>query len=105
MVIDNGDAIGVFQQGFGRPNSILSLSIDAFAEVAWVVGVDEAIENGWFGPVVTPTARSRLGDVALVAREPVGFADPAEEFPIQLLCRHGSLTSEEMLVPLLSVVT
>ena len=69
-----------------------------------MVGVDEAIDNDWFGPVVTSAARSRLGDVALVARGPVGFIDPAEVIPIHLICRHGSLTADEMLVPLLGTV-
>ena len=46
-------------------------------------------------------ARACLGDVALVAREPVAFDDPADTGPFQLVSRHGSLTSAEMLVPLL----
>ena len=44
---------------------------------------------------------ARLGDVALVARDPISFDDPADTGPFQLVCRHGSLTSAEMLVPLL----
>ena len=49
------------------------------------------------GPVA-----SRLGDVALVARDPISFDDPADSGPFQLVCRHGSLTSAEMLVPLIA---
>ena len=44
----------------------------------------------------------RLGDVALAAHEPVSFHDPADTGPFELICRHGSLTSAEMLVPLLA---
>ena len=44
---------------------------------------------------------SRLGDVALVAREPVAFEDPADTGPFELIGRHGSLTEAEMRVPLL----
>jgi len=40
--------------------------------------------------------------VALVAREPVTFDDPAENGPLALIGRHGSLTDDEMLVPLLA---
>ena len=58
-----------------------------------------------FGPIVSETVKSRLGDVALVAREKVGFTDPDEKMPFQLITRHGSLTKEEMHVPLLSTVT
>ena len=41
-----------------------------------------------------------LGDVALVAREPVAFLDPADTGPFVLQSRHGSLTSAEVMVPL-----
>ncbi|QYG92815.1 alkaline phosphatase family protein [Iamia sp. SCSIO 61187] len=68
---------------------------------AWVVTRDETIEQGWWGPVVTDAARSRLGDVALVAREPVSFHDDADSGPFVLIGRHGSLTPAEMLVPCL----
>lgn len=68
---------------------------------AWVVTRDETIEAGWWGPVVSDTARSRLGDVALVAREPVSFHDDADSGPFVLVGRHGSLTEDEMLVPCL----
>ena len=47
-------------------------------------------------------ARARLGDVALVAKEPVAFEDPADTGPFELIARHGSLTSAEMRVPLLA---
>ena len=49
----------------------------------------------------TPVA-ARLGDVALVARDPVSFHDPADTGPFELVGRHGSLTAAEMLVPLLA---
>jgi len=77
---------------------------EAFNAVAWVHTAQEVVEAGWLGPVVTNAARERLGDVALVAREDIGFVDPAEFIPIQLIGRHGSLTSDEMLVPALGAV-
>ncbi len=70
--------------------------------MAWVRSLDQTVEEGWWGPVVTPAARSRLGDVALVARDPVSFVDPADTGPFQLVGRHGSLTPAEMWVPLLA---
>jgi hypothetical protein len=69
--------------------------------VAWVVTRDETVEDGWWGPKVTDVARSRLGDVALVARDPVSFHDDADTGPFVLVGRHGSLTAAEMLVPCL----
>jgi hypothetical protein len=49
---------------------------------------------------MAPAVRSRLGDVALVAFEPVSFHDPEDSGPFELICRHGSLTSAEVNVPL-----
>ena len=45
------------------------------------------------GGVPEPPVAARLGDVAVVAREAVAFADPADSGNYQLRCRHGSLTS------------
>ena len=44
----------------------------------------------------------RLGDFALVAREPVVFLDPADTGEASLCSRHGSLTAAEVWVPLLA---
>ena len=68
---------------------------------AWVRTRDEAIGEGWFGPA-GPIATARMGDVVLAACAPVAFSDPAEA-GFHLICRHGSLTAEEMLVPFLAV--
>jgi hypothetical protein len=48
--------------------------------------------------------KARLGDIALVAREPVSFPEPADSGPFELVCRHGSLTAAEVDVPLLAAV-
>jgi predicted AlkP superfamily pyrophosphatase or phosphodiesterase len=69
---------------------------------AWVVDVETVLADEWFGPNITDAARSRLGDVALVAREPVSFVDPDDTGPFELVARHGSLTRAEMRVPLLA---
>jgi hypothetical protein len=37
-----------------------------------------------------------------VAHQPISFHEPADSGPFPLVCRHGSLTSAEMLVPLLA---
>ena len=71
----------------------------AHDDVAWVVSREQVLDEGWFGPYVGSLVARRLGDVALVAREPVSFDDPADSGPFSLVCRHGSLTSAEMLVP------
>jgi Type I phosphodiesterase / nucleotide pyrophosphatase len=71
------------------------------AERAWVVTRDEAIDEGWFGSVDSHV-RSRLGDV-IVASGPDLAVVSRSRFPHEasLLGLHGSLTADEMLVPLL----
>jgi predicted AlkP superfamily pyrophosphatase or phosphodiesterase len=86
----------------GHAPALLDAAREHHGDTAWVVGVDEMLEQGWFGPEVSEAARSRLGDVALVAREPVSFVDPDDSGPFELIGRHGSLTSAEMYVPLLA---
>jgi hypothetical protein len=46
--------------------------------------------------------RGRLGDVALVPFLPLAYLDPADTGEMRLVCRHGSLTSAEMMVPCLA---
>lgn len=72
-------------------------------DVAWAVSREQVLDEAWFGHRPSPTVIERLGDVALVAREDVAFDDAADTGPFDLIGRHGSLTSAEMLVPLLSV--
>ena len=96
---------GRFRWLHARPGAqadLLSAATEAHADTAWVVSRTQIIDEGWFGPVVSPPVANRLGDVALVARTDVTFFDPADSGPYELVCRHGSLTSAEMLVPLLA---
>ena len=85
----------------GRSRHLLEAASEAHSDRAWVLTVDEIIEAGWLGPEVTEAARSRLGDVALVARDHWAFDWPGGDGTSHLIGRHGSLTSAEMLVPLL----
>jgi len=90
-----------------RPGATAELAVaaqEAHGQHAWIRTKEQVIDEGWFGPNVTEAARSRLGDVALVAHEPVGFEDPEERYSDRLFGRHGSLTEAEMLVPVLSAI-
>ena len=60
------------------------------------------IDDGWFGPEVSDAARSRLGDVAVVAKDRWYFTDTADNPRTELIGRHGSLTADEMLIPVLT---
>ncbi len=70
----------------------------------WVVGREQVLDEGWLGPRVRHEARERLGDVALVGREPVAFVEPDAPDSPWLVGRHGGLTAEEMVVPMLRFV-
>jgi Type I phosphodiesterase / nucleotide pyrophosphatase len=86
----------------GAGDDLLRAATAAHSDVAWVVGRQQMLDEQWFGPVVSPPITARLGDVALVARADISFDDPADSGPYPLVCRHGSLTSAEMRVPLLA---
>jgi predicted AlkP superfamily pyrophosphatase or phosphodiesterase len=88
----------------GAVEDVAAAARDEVGHLAWVVTKEQTLDERWFGPAMAPAVRSRLGDVALVAREPVSFHDPADSGPFELVCRHGSLTSAEVNVPLVGAL-
>jgi hypothetical protein len=68
-----------------------------------VLARDEAIAAGLFGPSVAPDARRRIGDVVALS---LGNGGVVERRRLPRLAampgQHGSVTDEELLVPLLS---
>lgn len=86
----------------GRATALLDAVLERHGNDGWVRTRDEAVDEGWYGPVVVEAAASRLGDVLLAARTDVAFVDPLDTGPYKLVGRHGSLTPAEMLVPLLA---
>jgi len=70
---------------------------------AWVLGRDEAIESGLYGPTVADEVRSRIGDVLIAARSGIAYYDRREpNRQAELMVgQHGSLTDEETRVPLI----
>jgi hypothetical protein len=85
----------------GASEDLYKAADEAHGDEAWVRTRQHLLDDGWFGGPLSAEVADRLGDVALVAREPVAFLDPADTGETLLLARHGSLTSAEMLVPLL----
>lgn len=84
----------------GAAQLVLDAAQEAHGDQAWILTVDEVVQQGVLGAHVTNDARSRLGDVALLAQSTVAFVDP-EAPPSILIGRHGSLTADELYVPLL----
>ena len=92
----------VYARG-GRESDLLKAATDAFGEVAWVFGRDQLIEEGWLGPEPPPgDVMTRIGDVTLAAKGNVAFVDPTHPRETRLRAGHGSLSPDEMLVPLLA---
>jgi predicted AlkP superfamily pyrophosphatase or phosphodiesterase len=88
--------------GPGLADRLLAVASERYGSVAWVRSRDQVVADGWFGGEPDAAGLHRLGDVALVAHEPVAFVDPADTGGSALRCRHGSLTPAEMFVPLLA---
>ena len=86
----------------GATDDLLAAATDEFGDTGWVCAREQLIDDGWFGPTVAPQVAQRLGDVALVARDDVSYHDPNDSGPFELVCRHGSMTSAEVYVPLLA---
>ncbi len=98
---------GRFRWWHCRPGDVDALAAaarDAHGDVAWVVTKEQTLDEAWFGPTVSPPIQRRLGDVALCAHQPVSFHEDADSGPFELVCRHGSLTSAEVNVPLLGAL-
>lgn len=90
------------REGPAAVKDLAGLLTDLYGDSAWVVTYDQMEEEGWLGGPLAPAVRSRLGDVALIPFEPVAYLEPGEAATNRLLCRHGSLTEDEMFVPLVA---
>lgn len=84
--------------------SVVDTAESEVGDLAWVVTKEQMLDDGWFGSTVSPPVQRRLGDVALCAHEPVSFYEEDDSGPFELVCRHGSMTSAEVNVPLLGAL-
>jgi hypothetical protein len=85
----------------GAIDDVVDAAVQLHGDVAWIRTKAQVIAEGWLGGVPSPEIAARLGDVALIPFEPIAFLDPADTGELRLAARHGSLTPDEMLVPLL----
>ena len=90
----------------GQESDLLQIATDSYRDIAWVASRDQVIEEAWLGPArggrIADQVKRRLGDVALVPFTATTFDDPLDSGPFSLVCRHGSLTADEMFVPFLA---
>jgi hypothetical protein len=84
----------------GAVDDVVATWREVLGERAEVLTRDSAIERGWFGPV-QPAVRPRLGDVVVACRADTAVLSTTD-FPYEatLVGLHGSLTAEEMLIPM-----
>ncbi|MCU1583519.1 MAG: alkaline phosphatase family protein [Microbacteriaceae bacterium] len=70
---------------------------------SWIVSRREAIDSGWFGPVVAEEVEQRIGDIIVAARKEVAYYDSrvTHRSGRSMIGQHGSWSAEESGVPLL----
>ncbi|MDT7589016.1 MAG: hypothetical protein QOE32_6566, partial [Pseudonocardiales bacterium] len=86
----------------GAADDVLAAWTERLGDRAWVRTGDEAVADGWFGPIASPEVRSRIGDVVVAVRGSAAVVrSKAEKFLAVLPGQHGSLTAAEQDIPLL----
>lgn len=93
-----------FRHLYCRPGAVDDVAAtwrEALGRRATVLTRDQAATRGWFG-VVDAGVRPRLGDVVVACHDDVALlASQAFPYETTLVGLHGSLTPEEMLIPML----
>lgn len=90
----------------GSEKKVVNLALELYGNDAWVMTKSQLVEAGYYGsPAEMGLVGDRLGDVALIAKTNVAFFDPMDTGPYNLVSRHGSLTPDELEVPLLSFLS
>lgn len=88
----------------GAAGDVLAAWQDALGGRAWVAGREQAIDEGWFGPV-DGRVTQRLGDVIAAMRGTAAVvASMTEPRESALIGMHGSLAASDQEIPLLSCV-
>jgi hypothetical protein len=87
----------------GAQEDVLAAWRGVLGDAARVVSRDEAIADGWFGPV-PPDHLARVGDVVATCHEDYVVLASAIDPPqvAEMIAFHGSATAAEMMIPLLT---
>jgi hypothetical protein len=86
----------------GAEDDVLHRWREVLGHRAWVASREDAVTSGIFGPVDDAVA-ARIGDVVALARGTWALTTPRlEPGPSRLAAYHGSLTSTELAIPLLT---
>ena len=87
----------------GAAGDLEQALVERYGDSTWVLSRDQVIDDGLFGGTLRDELIPRLGDVALLPYLPIAFVDPADTGESRLHSRHGSLTADELLVPLVAL--
>lgn len=85
----------------GAADDVLAAWREAVGDRGVVLSRAEAIDEGWFGPVVADRVVTRIGEVLAVMREGGIVRSTIEPGEAKLRGQHGSLTAAEQWVPAL----
>lgn len=87
----------------GAAADVLTAWREVLADDFWVLSRDDAVAAGLYGPVVDERVRPLIGDVVAVARKDAAVVDPRvlPDSVLSLVGLHGSVTDDELVVPLL----
>jgi hypothetical protein len=89
----------------GAAGDVLAAWREVLGHRAWVASREEAVADGWFGPVDS-WLEPRIGDVVAAPAGPWAIvATQAERRESRLVGMHGSLMPADQLVPLLTLVS
>ena len=86
----------------GATAELAETATDLLGTRAWVRTRAQVLDELWLGRGATGSVPGRLGDVVLAARDASAFIDPALPVEVRLRSGHGSLTADEMYVPLVA---
>lgn len=89
----------------GMRSQLLQAAQQSYGDIAWVAAREEVVGAGLFGGALTDEAAGRLGDVALLPLDDRAFLDSRDGGDAHLVCRHGGLSPEELLVPLVAALS
>ncbi|MGV8845499.1 alkaline phosphatase family protein [Tessaracoccus sp.] len=82
------------------PTRIAAAWGEFMGDRAHVLTRGQALDAGWFGPRMDPRVEGRIGDVLVAMRQDWGVMTNTFPGEFSLVGMHGSLTAEEMVVPL-----
>ncbi len=89
----------------GAAADVVAAWREVLGDVAWVVSREQAVAEGWFGPV-DGWLLPRIGDVVVApCGQAAVIASKSEPRESAMVGLHGSLTQSDQLVPLLTVST